>query len=351
MDMMEFGMDLTTEVIMMNASDNLESGTGNMKSPLLTHILIPIDILELSFAILGNSFVLMAIWKYDVLRTTSNAFIANLAIADLLAVLMYSSFLVLYTAIHDTAGHYLPYILLSLRVFECINNMCGIGLIGLERLIYIVSPLRYPYVITKLKVAFMVCGMYMFSLTFSALLVLNMKVGKASSLPFDAEGSHSSLLAAVTFALVQYLVLIIFYALIFRIAYVRQAEMAQYRGEDRSHSAFFKIFKMAVSVLGIYVLCTLPKILSILFLCTGALTQEDYIMYGPLFDAFWNLNTCLNPVVYVHQNQDFRKAFLKMVPCSSGQISNSKSKFGQTSSSNKVMTKSNISGMQQVSSI
>ncbi len=258
---------------------------------------------------------------------------------------MFPIYIVLRIAAYDKLRVLLQYFMVSHTLFQSVNNMCGIGLIGLERLIYIAFPLRYPYIMTRLKVAIMICGMYLFSATFTTLLVLNMDIAKSSFLYFDVDGSRSAFLAWITLALVQYLLLIIFYAIIFRIAYVRQAEMAQHRGGNQYHSASFKIFNMACCVLGIYILSTLPRVLMLLLLCLGVISEEEFHMHAPWIDTFWNLNICLNPVVYVHQNRDFHEAFMKIVPCFSRQIC---SDFQSNGSS---QTKSYAIEMQPVSSI
>ena len=129
-------MELSTDVnvtmdITMNTTNYSETDQGRWPLPVFHHLYIAVRVIEIVVALLGNVFVLRSIRQYDELRTKSNAFIANLAVVDLIAVSSAIGFYILNSVIENKLVFL--YIMVAIKAFETLNNMCAIWLIGLER--------------------------------------------------------------------------------------------------------------------------------------------------------------------------------------------------------------------------
>jgi hypothetical protein len=108
-------------------------------------------------AILGNSLVIVAVWRNRKLRTWTNYFVVSLAFADTLVALCAMSFNASQTL---NEGKWLfPWVICdlwnSLDVYFCTTSILHLSCISVDRYYAICKPLQYPLTMTARTVRIM----------------------------------------------------------------------------------------------------------------------------------------------------------------------------------------------------
>ncbi|XP_052503219.1 histamine H2 receptor [Budorcas taxicolor] len=274
--------------------------------------------------IAGNVVVCLAVGLNRQLRSLTNCFIVSLAVTDLLLGLLVLPF----SAFHQLScqwsfGKVFCNIYTSLDVMLCTASILNLFMISLDRYCAVTDPLRYPVLVTPVRVAVSLALIWVISITLSFLSIHL----EWNSRPENHSDSHAIPKCKVQVNLVYGLVdgLVTFYLplLVMCVTYYRILRIAREQAR-RIHNvgpwraATLREHKATVTlaaVMGAFVVCWLPYFTVFVYRGLqgdGAVdkTVEDVVLW------LGYANSALNPVLYAALNRDFRTAYQQLFRCS-----------------------------------
>ncbi|CAM1296840.1 ADRA1B (predicted) [Pycnogonum litorale] len=317
----------------------------------------------------GNVLVLLAVFLNTHLRSTTNYFIANLALADLL---LGSTVLPFSATVELTKkwlfGDAICNIWVTSDVLYCTASINSLCVISVDRYIGVTKPLGYSSIMTKRKAKLCCLGVWLVSGLISVTQILGFREAEAShpyECPITETDQYVMFSVLGSFYIPTVIILFVYWKIYIEASkqtkFLRTGiKVAKGTSEDgcrdgvtlRIHTggnskhnrkfstderfgstdkisgcrmsapgiygklAKFKRQKKAAKTLGIvvgvYILCWLPffALLPIRSLCSSCEIPH------PLFDfAFWlgYCNSCLNPIIYAFSSRDFKKAFKRLL--------------------------------------
>uniref|UniRef100_A0A8C4N726 Adrenoceptor alpha 1B n=1 Tax=Eptatretus burgeri TaxID=7764 RepID=A0A8C4N726_EPTBU len=330
----------------------------------------------ISFAIMGNVLVVLAVACNRQIRTVTNLFIINLACADLLlasAVLPFSATLEVLG--YWVFGRIFCDVWAALDVLCCTASIMSLCAISIDRYIGVSFPLRYPTIVTRRRVLLVLLAVWIFSAVISIGPLLGWKepAPKDLTVCLITEVPGYTLFSAVGSFYIPLCIILIMYCHVYVVAQ-RQTKIleegiklqccsqqddgctlrvhrghstlrprAEERATDRSSIAndqgqysnkggignhfrsslsmrFHKLSreKKAAKTLGIvvggFILCWLPFFIT---LPIGAFFPEAHAPEVLFKVVFWlgYFNSCINPIIYPCLSQEFKRAFLQVIRC------------------------------------
>lgn len=276
--------------------------------------------------LLGNGLVIFVILRYAKMKTVTNMYILNLAIADSLF-LLGMPFLIVTTILRywvfGMAMCKIYFVLISINFFTSVFTLTALS--G-DRYLAVCHAIRSVQYRTA-RIAFLVCLCIWF-VSFLVMLptILYSKTVENPKFPGKATCGISwpsgQLIAAdkaymwyiflLAFAIPVSLISVFYLSVIIRLR--TSGPIKKSKEKKKSHR---KVTTMVLSVISVYVICWLPYWVfqvNLTFKPNGVQPWEV-----DLFNAFTVLtfaNSTLNPVLYAFLSDNFRKSFLKAFRCS-----------------------------------
>ncbi len=263
----------------------------------------------------GNILTLMAIWKFEGLQTIANYNIVSLAIADLVSGIVQACFTLAANVNTKRTQSWLICCVFG-RLFTYIGgggNIMSICWIAVDRFVFIHKPLHYYTLITKKRVALWL------GISWTYLVLMCVTVIILSS-PEMYRIGVCELYLYKTYCLMDCIIQPYFWVIstVTLILYIQISYTAYKHGQRIQNSGIAnnpvrKITKMMASVIGIYFVLYLPIILVSLvgILEYNASMTERLIIY--IADIIFMVNMWINPVIYYFNNENFHKAFRKIL--------------------------------------
>ncbi|KAJ3657740.1 hypothetical protein Zmor_009524 [Zophobas morio] len=268
--------------------------------------------------VVGNLLTVVVLMRNSKIRTVAAAFIGSLCISDLMF-----CFIVLPFAasqfFHGTwiHGDVLCIIIPVLR-YGCVGvSLLSIAMISINRYILIAWPHVYSSIYTRTKVSIYIAAIWLFSYGLQIPTLLGQwgeygfdeKLGTCS-INADRNGhSSKTALFVIGFAL-PCVVIVVCYANIFWVVRRSHKRLKQHNsGADYKRSEM-KITKMVLVIFVCFVVCYLPITIVKIF--------DKEVKNAPLHVLGYILiyiSACVNPVVYVTMNKQYRQAYLDTLRC------------------------------------
>ncbi|XP_054708587.1 alpha-1A adrenergic receptor-like [Uloborus diversus] len=316
--------------------------------------------------VFGNLLVLIAVGVTSNLRSTTNIFIVNLAIADLLLgffVLPFSAYLEIHGKIW-IFGEMFCTIWAALDVLCCTASIISLCVISVDRYVGVTRPLAYSNIVTHSRACFACLAVWLVSMAICIGPLFGWKSSTKTPNVCEVNKQLGYVLFSVTFSF--YLPSFVIFLVYFRIykAAVKQTKfletgvkvvksaghettkeltlrvhagahhvlssaarngpysdktsikmtMANLQGRLAKFKRQKKAAKTLGIVVGVFILCWFPFFF---ILPLGTLCRQCYIP-ELLFDVFfWTgyCNSCLNPIIYACSSRDFKRAFLSLLHC------------------------------------
>ncbi|XP_053114148.1 neuropeptide Y receptor type 2 isoform X1 [Hemicordylus capensis] len=278
--------------------------------------------------LLGNSLVIHVVIKFKSMRTVTNFFIANLAVADLLVNTLCLPFTLVYTLLGEwklgpVLCHLVPYAQgLAVQV-----SIVTLTVIALDRHRCIVYHLESK--ISK-RISFLIIGvawagsallaspLAIFREYFSIELSHTLKmVVCAEAWPREGQVNYGTIYSLLML-LIQYVLplVIISYAYI-RIWSKLKNHVSPGAANDHYHQRRRKTTKMLVCVVVVFAVCWLPFHIFQLVsdIDSKVLDLKEYKLIYTLFHVIAMCSTFANPVLYGWMNNNYRTAFLTAFRC------------------------------------
>lgn len=280
--------------------------------------------LVIFLALFGNGLVILAFYRFHVLRTITNYFVVSLAVADILVACLSMPFW-MYIRLSDlkkipredqflnTVLYYSWQYIDILCSTASIVNLC---MISVDRHLAINSPLTYHTCMTpkRAKVSIAVAWLFAFlCATLSIVTVVNAIMPMA--------GRVYAIFIAFTAFFIPLLILIGVYSKICCVALrqvreIRNAHSSVQQGIQREHNITFrrelKITKTLGIVVGAFILCWGPffSLVVVYAVCKTCPADRDWV---GLTKWLHYSNSTLNPLIYMLFTRTFRSAFKRLL--------------------------------------
>ncbi|XP_035276932.1 5-hydroxytryptamine receptor 1B-like [Anguilla rostrata] len=319
---------------------------------------------------LSNAFVIATIYQSRKLHTPANFLIASLAVTDLLVSILVMPISALYTVTHTwTLGQVICDIWLSSDITCCTASILHLCVIALDRYWAITDAVEYSKKRTSARAAGMIATAWVIAISISMppLFWRQVKAGELTSCDVNTDHIFYTIYSTFGAFYIPTLLLIVLYGRIYVEARKRILKQSPKKTGKRLTSAHLitnspgsvasttsltygthesssydtgssisanqvkvtvsdallekkrisaarekKATKTLGIILGAYIICWLPFFIYTLLvsICTTC------TFYQELFDIFtWlgYLNSLINPIIYTMSNDDFKKAFHKLV--------------------------------------
>ncbi|XP_036740707.1 histamine H2 receptor [Manis pentadactyla] len=271
----------------------------------------------------GNVVVCLAVGLNRRLRNLTNCFIVSLAVTDLLLGLLVLPFSAFYQlSCKWDFGKVFCNIYTSLDVMLCTASILNLFMISLDRYCAVTDPLRYPVLVTPVRVAISLVLIWVISITLSFLSIhlgwnsRNETSGVSQTIP------KCKVQVNLVYGLVDGLVTFYLPLLVMCITYYRIFKIARDQAKRINHvvswrTATIREHKATVTlaaVMGAFIICWLPYFT--VFVYRG-LKGDDGINETLEAVVLWlgYANSALNPILYAALNRDFRTAYQQLFHC------------------------------------
>ena len=310
-----------------------EQGFSRMKDD-WSKIFVTFYSVLLVFTVLGNTLVCVAIYVDRRLRSSTNWFIASLAVSDLLYGLVGLPFRIVSTAIPiPNVAFCKVWIWVDMLVVAA--SIANLAVISIDRYLKITKPFDYHRKMTKRLSFGAIGGVWAYAAILATFAIIAWPGAKGPIL-YENSGECSSdnkvfyTVANIVAFLFPLVVLTTSYTMILRAAWIQFKKMkfvtisTTNREENKKRKSVrrdFKATKTLAVVLGTFTVCWAPFF--VMF------TADQYVTEGiprmipnetvgvVVSYAFYlilpNLNSACNPVIYAYFNMEFRRAFSKIM--------------------------------------
>ena len=336
---------LRMTIVRMTFSHNVSSNVSSHRVPLenvfketwLKVLKIVFYSVVIILTAIGNGLVLWALKRFVSLRKPGHIYLGGLAFADLCMIIP----LVLRIT-NDFAGDKTVCIAQGITeiIFVCCVSL-HLGFISIERFISIKFALRYDALVTQTKIYISIIVLWSVSIlaAFFIPFAINRndfehltdgvvtlcspddKHGKMSKMPKNVFG-YAVFMFCFFFCLPCAMILFS-YTYIFITSCRQRHKFVKVVNEDESRlnnvaKRFFKEFKVAKKLFviqALFIVTYFPYFaVSIVRMERGGDGQERKLLYtSRIFSLLASLTSCLNPVIYVSGNEQFKNAFKKLL--------------------------------------
>ncbi|XP_037317593.2 alpha-1A adrenergic receptor-like [Pungitius pungitius] len=344
-----------------NASNFANSSGGNHTELHLTRA-IPLALVLgafIVFAIAGNILVILSVVCNRHLRTPTNYFIINLAIADLLlgtTVLPVSATLEILD--YWVFGRIFCDIWAAVDVLCCTASIMSLCVISIDRYIGVSHPLQYPSIVTEKRALLAMLGVWMLSVVISIGPLLGWKQPPSPDdtiCPITEEPFYA-LFSSLGSFYIPLIVILVMYCRVYIVAkrttknleagvlrermnsgeltlrihkgsQVNEESGGSVTGKGRAHQArssltvkllkFSREKKAAKTlgvVVGMFTLCWLPFFLALPIGSFNENLRPPAVVFKVIFWLGY-FNSCLNPIIYPCYNREFKLAFIRILRC------------------------------------
>ena len=246
----------------------------------------------------GNALVLLAVFKYETLRTIPDLFITSLAFSDLTVCALFLPMSIYYYHHPNAKEENLAFFVTKtfLGHASMVASATNMFAVTIDRVIAIRFPFRYIEAITKMHAAVAITIVWIISIAFGALYTREF-----ISRYYIA--FYSALLLLSTIAI---------YIHIFIVA-KRQENRIQdiTKGSDGS-AVEKKVAKTIFTVVGFYAVCWLPVLL-LPAIVNPVSKAVQFRRVFPWVKTVLACNSAVNPYIYCMRSNKYRSAFAKIL--------------------------------------
>ncbi|XP_076021043.1 alpha-1A adrenergic receptor-like [Genypterus blacodes] len=309
------------------------------------------------FAIAGNILVILSVVCNRHLRTATNYFIINLAIADLLlstTVLPVSATLEILD--YWVFGRIFCDIWAAVDVLCCTASIMSLCAISIDRYIGVSHPLQYPGIVTEKRALMAMVGVWVLSVVISIGPLFGWKQAPSQDdtvCPITEEPFYALFSSLGSF----YIPLIVILAMYFQVYIVAKrttknleagvlrermnsgeltlrihkgtqvqeepGSSGKGRATQTRSSLTVKLLKFSREkkaaktlgvVVGMFTLCWLPFFLALPIGSFNADLRPPDVLFKVIFWLGY-FNSCLNPIIYPCYNREFKMAFIRILRC------------------------------------
>jgi hypothetical protein len=277
----------------------------------------------------GNTLVCLAIYLDRRLRSSTNWFVASLAVADLLYGLVGLPFRIAQTSGTVFELHQC-YTWIWADMVCAAASIANLALISVDRYLKITKPFQYHVLLTQPRTFIAVGGVWIYSAVLASLSLIRWPGALGVILHENACLNINQVfytVANIVAFILPLVILVMNYVKVFVEALKQFNKMKEMttlkcKEEKRKHNSIirdFKATKTLAVVIGTFTICWCPFFFLFTFLQYNPTFLVrlpypwNYTVISVFFNILPNLNSALNPFIYAYFNNDFRRAFRKIV--------------------------------------
>ncbi|RUS79030.1 hypothetical protein EGW08_013213 [Elysia chlorotica] len=282
------------------------------------------------FGLIGNGLVIYVILMYAKMKTVTNKYILNLALSDVLFLVMLP-----FMATTTMLGHWpfgfamckIYYVVYSINLFGGAFNLC---VMSADRYLAVCHPIRSLKYRTSGKALLLCLCIWFVSFLVMLPVILysqtmkNMDMdGKLwcginwpTDLSIASDKAFTWYSFLLGFAIPVSLISVFYILVVVRLRHVGPAKKT--REKQRSHR---RITRLVLTVVVVYIVCWLPHWCFQVHLVFNDVNDahKNLVLLVNFFTILCFSNSMLNPFLYAFISENFRKSFSKAFCCSAGQ--------------------------------
>ena len=247
-------------------------------------------------ALIGNSAILITIWKTSSLHSAAYILLASLAVSDLTVGLV-SHPLFIVKSLFDTFTVHL--LLNILGPFLSLASIITVTAIGVDRLLALQLNLRYEAEVTPFRVTLVVIFIWVLSGIFASVVLWMPNL-------FDIISSD----VIISLLVENFVVYMKIYLIVRR--HQKQIQQQQQQATNTHITSVKRFKKTALNTFLVYILlvcCYIPQSLVVMAAVTGVgITSETY----SITITFICLNSSLNPLLYCWRDREIRTSMKQL---------------------------------------
>ncbi|XP_059846125.1 alpha-1B adrenergic receptor-like [Hypanus sabinus] len=307
------------------------------------------------FALVGNILVILSVAFNRHLQTTTNYFIINLAIADLLLSTTVLPFSVTLEIVgYWVFGRIFCDIWAAVDVLCCTASIMSLCAISIDRYIGVRYSLRYPFIVTEKKALLVIVGVWVLSIVISIGPLLGWKQPappdeKDCQITLDPGYALFSSLGSFYIPLT---VILVMYVRVYIVAkrttrnleagvmketsdsreltlriHCRniqdEAVVSKSKGHHLRSSLSVRLLKFSREkkaaktlgiVMGMFILCWLPFFIALPLGSIFPSLKPTETVFKVVFWLGYS-NSCVNPIIYSCSSKEFKRAFIRILKC------------------------------------
>ncbi|XP_041049940.1 alpha-1B adrenergic receptor-like [Carcharodon carcharias] len=344
-------VNLTTNSSNGTFRNSTSASLSSAKGAILGLVLV----LFILFALVGNILVILSVAFNRHLQTTTNYFIINLAIADLLL----STTVLPFSATLEIIGYWIfgrifCDIWAAVDVLCCTASIMSLCAISIDRYIGVRYSLRYPSIVTEKKAVFVVVGVWLLSIVIS----IGPLLGWKQPAPPDekecqiTEDPGYALFSSLGSFYIPLTVILVMYVRVYIVAkrttknleagvmketsdsreltlriHCRNIQdesiVSRSKGHHIRSSLSVRLLKFSREkkaaktlgiVMGMFILCWLPFFIALPLGSFFPSLRPTETVFKVVFWLGYS-NSCVNPIIYSCSSKEFKRAFIRILKC------------------------------------
>ncbi|XP_003224368.1 neuropeptides B/W receptor type 1 [Anolis carolinensis] len=275
----------------------------------------------------GNSAVIYVILKAPKMKTVTNIFILNLAIADELFTLVLPINIADYLLLQWPFGEFMCKLIISIDQYNTFSSIYFLTIMSIDRYLVVVATVKskkMSYRTYRAAKTVSLCTWVLVTiiiLPFSIFAKIHTEEGRSQCVfvfpsPESFWWKVSRLYTLVLgFAIPVSTICILYSTMLYKLRHMHLCSNA--KALDKAKK---KVTIMVLVILGVCLFCWTPYHLSTVVALTTDIPQTSLIVGISYFITTLSYaNSCLNPFLYAFLDDTFRKSFRKLVECGTSQ--------------------------------
>lgn len=196
-------------------------------------------------------------------------------------------------------------------------SLLSVATISINRYILIAWPHLYPKIYTKIKVGIYIGIIWIFSYGLQlptlfgvwGVFGFDQKLGTCSIKKDEYGNSSKSVLFATGFA-IPCIIIVVCYAKIYLVVRSSHKNLEKHGSRSGTKRSEMRVTKMVLAIFLCFIVCYLP--------ISFVKVLDSEVKHAPLHVFSYlllYLSSCLNPVIYVTMNKQYRQAYLDTLTC------------------------------------
>lgn len=270
--------------------------------------------LFLLFATLWNILVIVAVYKKRYLRSTTNYLIMNIVFSNIISTCLLVPIVIIKMFLREKCilGNFLCKFL-HIPFSASFSSILTLTIIAIERYHAIVKPMVYERRLHVEQVKYVLVGIWV------GAVVLSIPIyhyaffdGEACDYYISKESRNVYLKAVMVFTVfIPFFVICFCYVAILRELYFKRSTISPPTTTQQEAIEKRQLFRVSALVTTAFIACYLPLAVT-LFVSTFTNIDSKHYKYSCVLYFF---ETSVNPIVYVSQSSNFRRAFKELLPC------------------------------------
>nr|8FEG_B Chain B, Kappa-type opioid receptor [Homo sapiens] len=287
-------------------------------SPAIPVIITAVYSVVFVVGLVGNSLVMFVIIRYTKMKTATNIYIFNLALADALVTTTMPFQSTVYLMNSWPFGDVLCKIVLSIDYYNMFTSIFTLTMMSVDRYIAVCHPVKALDFRTPLKAKIINICIWLLSSSvgISAIVLGGTKVREdvdviECSLQFpDDDYSWWDLFMKICVFIFAFVIPVLIIIVCYTLMILRLKSVRLLSGSREKDRNLRRITRLVLVVVAVFVVCWTPIHIFILVEALGSTSHSTAALSSYYFCiALGYTNSCLNPILYAFLDENFKRCF------------------------------------------